>query len=276
MMKIYHHNDADGRCGAAIANRAIFGEKEFIEIDYKDKVDLTKIRADENILIIDFSFKPEIMNPLLIITQNVTWLDHHKTAFEYRYDFPDQLDGIRDINYSGCELAWKYFFPTLQIPKAVELIGDYDKWALKLQPECFDFYEGLKLEDTQPTSSLWDELLNQESSKYFEIITQGKSAIKYRDNYCAKIRYEFGYEVQWEEHKAFATNIYQFGSKGFGEKMQEYEFCISYIHDGKRFTVSLYSIRGIDVSEICKKYGGGGHSGAAGFVCNELPFKKKE
>ena len=25
---------------------------------------------------------------------------------------------------------------------------------------------------------------------------------------------------------------------------------------------------------ICKKHGGGGHKGAAGFVCAELPFKK--
>ena len=37
--------------------------------------------------------------------------------------------------------------------------------------------------------------------------------------------------------------------------------------------VSLYTIFDhIDVSEIAKKYGGGGHKNAAGFVCDNLPF----
>ena len=27
-----------------------------------------------------------------------------------------------------------------------------------------------------------------------------------------------------------------------------------------------------DVSDICKKYGGGGHAKAAGFTCEALPF----
>ena len=34
---------------------------------------------------------------------------------------------------------------------------------------------------------------------------------------------------------------------------------------------SMYSTTA-NVSEICKKHGGGGHCHAAGFVCSELPF----
>lgn len=90
--------------------------------------------------------------------------------------------------------------------------------------------------------------------------------------YCEKICQEFGYEIEWEGHRAFATNFYQFGSKGFGDRMSEFAFCAAYIHDGERFTVSLYSIKDVDVSVICKKHGGGGHKGAAGFVCENLPF----
>jgi nanoRNase/pAp phosphatase (c-di-AMP/oligoRNAs hydrolase) len=29
---------------------------------------------------------------------------------------------------------------------------------------------------------------------------------------------------------------------------------------------------GVHVGNIAKKYGGGGHPGAAGFICKELPF----
>jgi nanoRNase/pAp phosphatase (c-di-AMP/oligoRNAs hydrolase) len=38
-------------------------------------------------------------------------------------------------------------------------------------------------------------------------------------------------------------------------------------------TVSLYSTKPeIDCGEIARTFGGGGHKGAAGFQCTELPF----
>ena len=45
-----------------------------------------------------------------------------------------------------------------------------------------------------------------------------------------------------------------------------------------KWTVSMYAerdicnIRGFHLGEIAKEYGGGGHPGAAGFQCLELPF----
>lgn len=283
-MIIYHHNDLDGRCAAAIALR--WAKKDeatkgtvpvtCIELDYKDKPDFSVVEKDEIVNIVDFSFKPEVMKELLAITENVFWIDHHVTAKDYPYQ---DLPGLRDFTdkgRSGCELAWKFFFHYHLISRAAELIGDYDKWALKFQPECFQFYEGLKMEVTNPECAIWQHLLFPKDGIDLcsKIIEQGKSAIRYRDNYCDKICNDFGYEIELDGHKGFATNFYQFGSKGFGGRMDEYDFCAAYIHDGKRFTVSLYSTRGVDVSVICKKYGGGGHRGAAGFQCEVLPFKK--
>jgi len=274
-LKIYHHNDLDGRCAGAIALRVwrqLGQEPLMIELDYKDKVDINFIEYGETIIILDFSFKPDVMEKVRERTGGIIWIDHHRSAESYPYQ---DLKGLRDFadkNESGCELTWKFFCPHKPIPRAVELIGDYDKWALKFQPECFEFYEGMKMEVTNPQSDLWDNLFN--FMPVTRIIDQGKSAIRYRDNYCEKICHDFGYEVEWEGHKAFVTNFFQFGSGGFGERMERYDFCIAYIHDGKRFTVSLYSIKEVDVSEICKRHGGGGHKEAAGFVCDELPFKK--
>ncbi len=298
-MKIFHHNDLDGRCAAAIAFRWVREEQrhikrfELFEVDYKDKINVDQFNPGEYVVIVDFSFKPEVMIPILKKGVHVTWIDHHKTAAHYNYGVT--LPGLRDFcekGKSGCELTWEYFNSRRSIPRAVELIGDYDSWRLQCQPECFEFYEGLKMEDTNPESRLWDFLfetswsgvvagfptalaLRRNLLKRTEINTQGKAAIRYRDSYCEKICHDFGYEINWEGHKAFATNFYQFGSKGFGERMEKYDFCVAYIHDGKRFTVSLYSVKGVDVSEICKRYGGGGHKGAAGFVCDKLPWSVK-
>jgi nanoRNase/pAp phosphatase (c-di-AMP/oligoRNAs hydrolase) len=38
--------------------------------------------------------------------------------------------------------------------------------------------------------------------------------------------------------------------------------------------VSLYSEK-VDVSIIAKNHGGGGHAGAAGFICRDLPFERR-
>lgn len=277
-MKCFYHNDLDGRCAAAIVYRywkkceSDGLEEKYIELDYKDEVLIDEIHLKERIIIVDFSFKPEIMEKVLKRTENIIWIDHHKTAQDYPYQDLPGLRNFDDKSMSGCELTWEYFFRNEIAPQSVILIGDYDKWALKFQPECFQFCEGLKMEETTPESPIWDNLLVWGDKSVDSIIEQGKSAIRYRDNYCNKICNDFGYETELEGYKVFATNFYQFGSKGFGNKMDKYDFCIAYIHDGRNFTVSLYSIKNIDVSEIAKKYGGGGHKGAAGFVCKELPF----
>lgn len=51
----------------------------------------------------------------------------------------------------------------------------------------------------------------------------------------------------------------------------KYDAFIAFAFNGKEWIVSMYSAS-VDVSAICKKYGGGGHKGAAGFHAMKLPF----
>jgi uncharacterized protein len=276
--KIFHHNDADGRCSAFIMGNYCeelgYYEYEYISIDYKDRVPLEIIQPQDFVAIVDFSFTPEIMAQVEKLTRNIIWCDHHVTAKDYGYN---HLPGYRDFSekgLSGCECTWKAcHLPEDPIPEFCTLLGDYDSWRLEKTPECFQFYEGLKLRDTHPHSVTWKQLLNSEHV-FQAIVLEGKIAIGYRDNYCAELRKAFGYETELLGIKAYALNTYMFGSSGFGYKFKEYPICIAYIHDGKRFTVSLYS-ETIDVSSIAKQYGGGGHKGAAGFTCLQLPWLSK-
>jgi uncharacterized protein len=273
---IFHHNDADGRCAAAIM--AIYCrnhgyECEFIEMDYKDRVPIEHIKLLDFVAIVDFSFKPEIVAEIRKIATHVVWCDHHITAKDYGYD---DVDGFRDFSekgLSGCECTWRYCFPKVPIPEFASLLGDYDSWRLFQQPKCFQFYEGLKLQDTSPDGGLWNELIEMPCHQE-KIIDSGKYAIRYRDNYCSEIRTAFGYKTEIAGQKALALNAYRFGSGQFGEQFHQYPLCIAYIHDGKQFTVSLYS-ETIDVSQIAKQFGGGGHKGASGFICDKLPFERK-
>jgi uncharacterized protein len=243
-------------------------------MDYNMELDLSSIQHGHHVVIVDFSLKPDIMRQLRKITNGIVWIDHHVTAKEYPYQDLLGLRNFEDKAYSGCELTWMYYYPDSTMPKAIELIGDYDKWALKL-PDSTAFHEGMKLYQNDCDGPIWTQLIKEDNQQDLDqvekIILDGKIAMLYRDNYCDDLCKAFGYETSIAGHEAYACNQFKFGSGGFGHKFHQYPICIAYIHDGKKFSVSLYS-ETVDVSEIAKTYGGGGHKGAAGFTCMTLPF----
>lgn len=287
-MRIFHHNDADGRAAGAIAWRSPLVNRssayEVIEIDYKlleaGEYDLDNIRPNEVLIIVDFSFKPPDMNKILKKTPYIIWLDHHLTSLKYKYDM--ELDGIRDENYSGCELAWKYFFPDKKMPRAIEYIGDRDRWAFNFGQTSTQFVEGLKLLPHEPKDPIWDLLLGsdagfelggKEEIEIDKIVSDGIMCIKYRESFCRDYAKSFGFETMFEGKKAYALGLLTIGMDAFGEKSKEYELLLGFEFDGNQYTVGVFS-ETVDVSEICEKYKGGGHRGAGGFSCKELPFKR--
>lgn len=269
-MKIWHHNDMDGRCAAAIV--ALYGPQqevpEFIEIDYKTPPDLSGVRPGEPVYIVDFSFKPEVMSSLLAITDKVTWIDHHASAKDYGY--ADKVMGLQDFSErskrSGAMLAWEYFRPEKDVPRAVLLVSDYDTWTAEV-PASFEFMEGLKLEHHDPGNCIWEDLFKWHDEPVNSICEAGRTATKYRENYCAEMRQSFGYPCKFEGYNCYAMNVYRFGGLAFGPELKSRDICIAFVSDARKVTVSLYTERDdIDVSALAKKYGGGGHRKAAGFV----------
>lgn len=284
-MYCIYHNDLDGKCSAAIVNRmaklqafllCATSNKEisitFQKMDYKDAVPgpwLEDLKG-KHVIIVDFSFKPELMATIRSLAKEVTWIDHHATAKDYPYQDLMGLRNFNDKEMAGCELTWNYFFTSVPMPEVVRLIGDYDKWALKI-PESKAFYEAMKTVDTAPHLPIWDELFEMDEVLRDDIYRQGNSILVYRDKYCEDLCKAFGFETQIQGVKAYACNQYMFGSGGFGEKFKQYPICIAFIYDGLQYTVSLYS-ETVAVNQIARLYGGGGHKGAAGFVCKKLPF----
>jgi len=280
-----HHNDLDGRAAAAIVGlyMKLYKENEkveFIETNYNQPLPDIDLLIGQDVVIVDFSYEPQQFNIIYAAAKSVTWIDHHKTAAEYPYGHVTL--GLRDFgdkNRAGCELTWNFFFPNDPMPAAIRLIGDYDKWALKMK-HSKAFHEGMKLESNGPEAGIWKRLLHNDHSLLQqplvlinEIIDEGNLVMKYRDEYCKSICHQYGFETEIAGFKAYACNIYGFGSQAFGDLFDQYPLCIAFIRDKERFTVSLYS-QTVDVGEIARKFGGGGHKGAAGFVCKDLPFVK--
>lgn len=308
-MIVLHHNDLDGRCAAAIVSgwagiKPVYKTNPFmaVEMDYAKSVPFDLIGNGEQVWIVDFSLSLSDMDKLRTITKDIVWIDHHKTAIAKYVDYPHKIIGIRRDEEAGCVLTWKYVHwysargskapdfnqpcgPGLEVPRAVAMIGDYDTWAHKIK-DSTAFYEGMKLQDTSPETGVWFDLMTEVAvhpdgsdasvDRCGPIIKEGMVALRYRDSYCKDMCDCYGFESELDGVKCWVTNIYRFGSLGFGERRLKYPLLVACVFDGNRWTISLYTEdKTLDVSEIAKRYGGGGHRGASGFVCDVFPFKRR-
>ena len=285
-MICFHHNDADGRASGAIVKKYVdenFPDivQRYVEVDYgqfsEDDI-LSQITKDETVYVVDFHFSPEITLEMCKIAGKIRVFDHHKTGAEITAQYPKEVECYCDpgSEFAGCELVWNYLFPTTKMPRAVELIADRDKWAWKYGDETAQFNEGLKLCDHQPRNMVWDVLLDVDlSGTLDDIVEDGKVCLKYRDCICKEYRNFWGFEAEIEGYKCYVMNLVYPGAKSemFAEKLDEYDVCVGIVFKNGTWKVSLRSNGKVDVSEIAKKFpGGGGHAGAAGMVVKELPF----
>jgi oligoribonuclease NrnB/cAMP/cGMP phosphodiesterase (DHH superfamily) len=262
-----HHNDTDGRASAAIVRHSLGEEVWLYEMGYGDSIPLERVLTADHIIILDFSL-PKLEMVKLATYHELTWIDHHKSSITELYDISASWPGIRDTNEAACVLTWKYFFPDIPVPKAVKLIGDRDIWRWS-EPETGPFNEGLYQLDTRPfNDNLWGQLFENNLEFINTIIENGSVLREARLRDIRRTILRRGYPVIIDGIKTLAINIRGSGDIGQHVRSMGYEMAYCYVenlHNGKLTTfVSLYSDE-LDVSKIAERFGGGGHSGAAGF-----------
>lgn len=301
-MKVLYHNDMDGKCAAHVVLSLDYRAEPgtcTIPMNYGLDVPFEHIGKDEAIYIVDFSIEPADMKKLLGITENVIWIDHHKTAIEKYKDFrwvdsgmakrsgsESDIAGVRSTWGAGCELTYAYLYANnngvplhngiIKTPEYVYLIGDRDTWTFKHGKRTRHFFAGLQAEDMSPDSPIWDVLRADGEAKVDQVVTVGGYIQRYKDRTQQDFALERGFWVDFADHRCYAVNGDR-GSEPFEAVVPEAEVWIafSYMPDGY-WTVSLYSDK-VDVSEIAKQYEyqgkrGGGHKGASGFQCAYPPF----
>jgi oligoribonuclease NrnB/cAMP/cGMP phosphodiesterase (DHH superfamily) len=277
MPVIFHHNDADGRLSAAIAY-SVIPEAKLFEVGYKSEIPFNEIEKDDVVIILDFSFQKDgDWKKLFEITKHVVWIDHHKTAIEkFKKEFAwlGDIKGSRKLDKSGAYQAWEFFYTGKKIPYVVNLVDKWDTWTHNGDSDVVDFIRGLEIQDCSPESMLWKSLLfgkgDGPANLFKEINLHGKAISKYFDKISKDQLEHNSYEVVFEGYKCLVCNTAQLRG-GFFDSKPGYDVYISYVYNGRSFQFRIESKK-IDVSEIAKKYGGGGHAGASGFSCEELPW----
>ena len=287
MKCFYHSADLDGHCSGAIVKLAN-PDCEMIGMDYGEPFPWASVYPEEIVILIDFSLQPFSDMLRLNRLSELVWIDHHKSAIDEAQG--TEVRGILDSDYAACELAWRHFFPNDRMPTAVHLLGRYDIWKHKETPGSLEFQYGMRLEaDTWPDSALWKTLLVSPGSDSFpslnaeartaQITQAGALCLAYEKVQNEKFMSAYGFECEFDGLKCIAAN------KGMGNSLtfesvydpSKHDAMCMFAYKNGKWTVSLYSTKPeIDVSAVCKARGGGGHKGAAGFQCKELPFIGKQ
>lgn len=271
-----HHNDADGRAAGAIVRRALQPDIELFEMNYGDPIPWQKIEDADQVVIVDFSLP---YNDMLTVAEKskLVWIDHHKSSMGELEDIAGDWAGVRSLDEAACVLTWQYYFPKLALPKAVLLIGDRDIWRWA-EEQTGSFSEGLFYQDTDADNdALWAPLLDDDANLLNQLIEQGSILRAAQLVIIERKVKNWGHEVEFEGHRTLMINDRGQGEMGEHIANLGYEIGYCYIdamQAGKLITkVTLYS-KVVDVSIIAKKFGGGGHAGAAGFSIerDKLPF----
>jgi len=275
MKCFYHATDLDGQCSGAII-RQEFPECELIGITYSDAFFWNIIQPNETIIMVDFALQPFEDMLKLDKACDLIWIDHHLSSIEESDRHGFHPKGWWKIGEAACELTWQYFVSP-DLPLAVYLIGRHDVWDHS-DYRTLAFHYGMQKYNTQPSEDdFWRELLHSSDNEKLidSFIRDGDIILEYvrRDN--AKYVKACSFDVTLDDYQCIAANKMLCGSQLFESIWDgdQYDIMLAFGYKSGRWNISLYTDRAdIDVSQIAKKWGGGGHKGAAGFQADTLPF----
>lgn len=256
-----------------------------------------KNRENVNLIIADFCYKADQLAEIAKLVDVMTVLDHHDTAAANHggYGFKKMsLVKCRcsDIHLkliesqSGATLAYDYVSKfTMVKPIVYEFalgVEDHDLWtfAFESTPAIVELLVGL-----ERTYEAWEEFFRQDKSDVLEMLKQASIKVGYRkqvvESYVAKatlVTFE-GYEVP------FVNCSHDHCSYVGQELYKNYPFAFMYevvgnsnVRDSKlnciRVSLRADKSKGFDLTNIAKKYFGGGHKSAAGFYMDIYQFNE--
>lgn len=262
-----HHNDADGRASAAIVRRALGPEVRLYEINFGEPTPWNLIKSASKVIITDFTLPRQDM-VTIAAEKDFIWIDHHVSAMKALADISPAWKGSRDSEEAACVLTWRFFFPTVPVPRGVVLIGDRDIWRLA-EADTRPFSHGLRQQTTHPENdSLWGPLLDDDPELIERLVTKGQGLLESHLNYLRNYIKRFAFEAIFEGHRTLCVN--RSGEAELIEMMcalgYELAYCyVDAVNNNRLVTIVMLGSRVVDVSQIAQKFGGGGHIGAAGF-----------
>ena len=264
---IYHGGCVDGFTAAWVFNKQLrqLGEKpEFFAAYYPPDGKPTELPdcTGRTVYMVDFCTSREQLLRIKEQAAEFMVLDHHKSA----RDACAGLDFcVFDMEQSGAGLAWRFFRGASDPPWLVAYVEDRDLWRFALpDSKAVNAYVATR----EFSFESWEDLQRGGANT---ALARGGAVLQYINQYVSKmaaqaIRQSFaGYDDIPVVNAPFPAI-----SEVVGKLAEDATFAVGWSlnADGK-LHYSLRSRGGFDVSEVAKKFGGGGHAAAAGFTVSE-------
>lgn len=351
-MKVYHHNDMDGRAAAFCVrsnywnhSNVVSNPSDYIEINYNDNFD--KHTNTDDVFLVDISISDATYEKLINLcnsARTVTWIDHHQTSLDIVNTHRDELQSIKNLTYfvttcaSAAVLTYSYLnlyrnslqrarnieddeyyvieanceyikgknrsFKRLHIdllkktrdrdkipfaitnniydmPEWLHLVDEFDCFKVDDRDRAIKFNYGVSTADTRvviPDDN--DNLIFNDAfwgcieARVDDYLISGEVISNYLDN---KYRNELSSTFIWyfEKYKFICKNCTG-NSLEFMDNINKYDAAIKFSYDGKsglwNYSVYVGDNSNFDASAFCKRFGGGGHTRAAGFSAKNLIF----
>lgn len=240
----------------------------------------------KHVLIVDFSYKLDVLRRMGAQALSITIIDHHKSAQADLEPFAVErlatprivveaaramqclpVQALFDMEKSGARLAWDYAHPGEAPPRIVRHVEDRDLWRFDLKwtreisaalfshPYTFEVFDAFARE------------LEREEG-WADIVSQGLAIERKHHKDVGEL---LAMTTRWMTiggHLVPVANLpYTMASDAANQLAEGRAFGACYYDnsDGRR----VFSLRskpgGADVSEIARAYGGGGHMHAGGF-----------
>ncbi len=262
---IYHGNCADGFGAAWVFKR--HGRQDFdfyAGVHNHPPPDVT----GRDVYLLDFSYKRDVVEQMINVSNRITLIDHHKSAVEDLEPLVqcNALQSFCSMEHSGAMLAWKFIYgETDRAPRLLHHIEDRDLWRFAL-PYTREIQSNLF---SHPYDfNVWDELMKIDVNT---LVADGRAIERKHQKDMAELIRQTKHRRVIGGYNVPAANLpYTFASDAANVMASNGEFFAACYYDTP--THRIYSLRSndvVDVSAIAVQYGGGGHKNAAGF---RVPF----
>lgn len=272
---IYHGECTDGFGGAWSAWKKFGETADYVGAHHGDEPPDDLIGKE--LYFIDFVYSRAVMENLKQANKSVVIIDHHPQTVDL-LDLAD--DKLFDISHSGAILAWQYFHNDENAPSILKHIEDRDiwRWSLDGSKEILMYFDLLDFD-----FNIWNDAIEQfdrDGLVRENFKKDGELLLRQWFHLCKKMINDDALLVEFENYKIYAVNAPSVFADDLGNKLiSEFPSAAIIWHQDKNgnMGVSLRSDGTVDVSELAKKYGGGGHKKSSAFRIKygeSAPWKK--
>jgi len=285
---IYHKKCPDGFTGFFLLHQS-----RLIDFNAKIMPDVPSAKfppndINGNVIIVDVAYKFEVLEKIIKQSKSVLFIDHHVTirddTIKLEKMYPNKFKTIYNEKKSGATLVWEYLYPKKKHPKFIDLIEDNDTGTWKI-PGVKDFMSGFNvnynLKLTNENIIKFKSLFKK--STVLKLMKIGKIYNEYRqylvDENSTRISItKFPSEMIYNQFRNQFNKIGQYkvavycGSScpnpsELAKKIlldTKADIFVSWVLnlDRDEYVLTLRS-ENVDVGNIAKLFGGGGHTYAA-------------